>query len=288
MYQQESFGQAFKRGWLMMPPGLRWILTINVVVFFGMLIGGSGFSNWLNSIFGFYSDPVVTFTQPWRVVTYMFLHGNFLHIAFNMLWLWFLGRMVEQQLGTLNFLTIYFGAGIGGALLNTLVTAITGGGDIPTIGASGAVFGIMVAFAMLFPTFKLMLLLLPPIEARFLVAGLILIDLLLISSQDGVARIVHIGGAFWGWALVKLYFRGYHYDLWISSFLKKFRRPDSPPPPRSKGPRNKNMHTISDAEILDETEQNELDRILEKISKSGYEGLSDDEKRTLFELSKRN
>ncbi len=288
MYQQDSFGQAFRRGWMMMPPGLRWVLTVNVVVFLGMLIGGSGFSGWLTQVFGFYSDPVTTFSQPWRLVTYMFLHGGFLHIAFNMLWLWFLGRMVEEQLGTLNFLTIYFGAGIGGALINTIVTVFMGGGDIPTIGASGAVFGIMVAFAMLFPTFKLMLILLPPIEARFLVAGLILIDLLLISSQDGIARIVHLGGAFWGWALLKLYFRGYHYDLWIEGFIKKFKAKRRKEEPRSGGPRNKKMHSVSDAEILDETEQNELDRILEKISKSGYDGLTDEEKRTLFELSKRN
>jgi hypothetical protein len=219
----------------------------------------------------------------------MFLHASFFHILFNMLWVWFLGRVVEDHLGTRNFLVIYFGAGIGGALINTIVTAFFGGGLIPTIGASGAVFGIMVVFAMLFPTFKLMLLLLPPIEARYLVAGLIAIDILFISSADNIARIVHLGGAFCGWALLKLYYRGYNYDAWISAIEQSFKKRKSTvfkePSTSRKGPK---MTIISDAEILDEEEQTELDRILEKISKSGYDGLSADEKRRLFDLSKRD
>ncbi|MCH8567978.1 MAG: rhomboid family intramembrane serine protease [Balneolales bacterium] len=292
MYQQETFGQAVKRGWLMMPPGLRWIITINVGVFMVGILGGMGFRVFLVEAFGFYSDPFTTLTQPWRLVTYMFLHGGFLHIAFNMLWLWFLGRMVEEHLGTKNFLTIYFGSGIGGALLNTFFTGIFGGEMIPTVGASGAVFGIMVTFAMIYPTFKLSLILLPPVEARFIVAGLILIDLLLISNADGIARVVHLGGALWGYILLKMYYRGYDYDSWITAIAAKFQRPQKKQKPyysSTSGSKSRmNMHVVEDAEILDEVEQDELDRILEKISKSGYDGLSADEKRTLFELSKRN
>lgn len=293
MYQQESFGEAFKRGWLMMPPGIRWIITINIGVFFVMALAGPTVSNFLVLYFGFFSDPTTTFTQPWRLVTYQFLHGGVFHVLFNMLWLWFLGRIVEDHLGTKNFVAIYFGAGIGGALVNTVVTAIFGGGAIPIIGASGAVFGIMVAFAVLFPTYKLMLIFFPPIEARFIVAGLIAIDLIFISSADGVARIVHLGGAFWGWALLKMYYRGYNYDSWISAIMNRYKRPKTSPPPKAaaraaKGTAKSNLYSVSDAEILDEVEQDELDRILEKISKSGYDGLSAEEKRTLFELSKRD
>ncbi|MCH8558278.1 MAG: rhomboid family intramembrane serine protease [Balneolia bacterium] len=291
MYQQETFGQAFKRGWMMMPPGIRWIITLNIGIFFAMIIGGSTFSNFLVNSFGFFSDPLTTITQPWRLVTYMFLHGGVFHVLFNMLWLWFLGRIVEDHLGTRNFLAIYFGSGIGGAMVNTVFTTIFGGAAIPTIGASGAVFGIMVAFAVLFPTYKLMLIFFPPIEARFIVAGLIAIDLLFISAQDGIARVVHLGGAFWGYALLKLYYRGYNYDAWIGAITERFKRKESPPPPKAaqaKGKSKTHLYSVSDAEILDEVEQDELDRILEKISKSGYDGLSAEEKRTLFELSKRN
>ncbi len=272
---------------MMMPPALRYIITINVVVFILMTLAGQSASRWITLSFGFYSDPVMTFSQPWRLVTYMFLHGSFFHLLFNMLWVWFLGRMVEEHLGTKNFLVIYFGAGIGGALVNTLVTAIFGGGEIPTVGASGSVFGVMVAFAMLFPTFKLMLIFFPPIQARYLVAGLIALDILFISSADNIARIVHLGGAFWGWALLKMYYRGYNYDAWLSGFSGMFKRERrEEKPPRQKKGFNPKMTSVSDAEILDEEDQDELDRILEKISKSGYDGLTAEEKKRLFDLSK--
>lgn len=269
-----------------MPPGLRWILTINFAVFFVMLLTPSGVTDFLFNTFGFYSAPGRAFSEPWRFVTYMFLHAGLFHIFFNMLWVWFLGRMVEEQLGTKNFLVIYFGAGIGGALIDVLITSITGGGEIPTVGASGAVFGVMVVFAMLFPTFQLMLLLLPPIQARYLVAGLIIIDFLLIGSGGNINRIVHLGGALWGYLLLKMYYRGYNYDAWISSITDRFKR--RPHPGKTSPKTNPKMSSISDAEILDEEDQNELDRILEKISKSGYEGLSAEEKRRLFEISKRD
>jgi len=288
MYQQESFGQAFMRGFRMMPPALRYIISINVIVFIIMAVAGGTGAQWITTSFGFYSDPLTTITEPWRLVTYMFLHGSFFHLLFNMLWVWFLGKVVEDHLGSKNFLFIYFGSGIGGALINTVVTAVFGGGLIPTVGASGAVFGIMVTFAMLFPTFKLMLIFLPPIEARYLVAGLIAIDVLFISSSDGIARIVHLGGAFWGWALLKLYYRGYNYDAWISALMETFKRKEKPKGPTKKSKAyNPKMTVVEDAEILDEQDQDELDRILEKISKSGYSGLTDDEKKRLFDLSNR-
>lgn len=286
MYQQESFGQAFMRGFKMMPPVLRYVISINVVIYLVMaLVGGTG-ARWITESFGFYSDPWTTLTQPWRLVTYMFLHGSFFHLLFNMLWVWFLGKVVEDHLGSKNFAVIYFGAGIGGALINTAVTAVFGGGMIPTVGASGAVFGIMVTFAMLFPTFKLMLIFLPPIQARYLVAGLIAIDVLFISSSDGIARIVHLGGAFWGWALLKLYYRGYDYDAWITFVTERFKRDvrakRSAPKSKSYNPK---MTVVEEAEILDEENQDELDRILEKISKGGYSGLTAEEKKRLFDLS---
>ncbi len=289
----DSFGSALKRGYLGLPVALRTILAINVGVFLlqtllmafgaGSLVGG------VINAFGFMPEWSVALTQPWRLFTYMFLHGSVLHVAFNMLWLWWMGRPVEEQLGPRNFLVIYFGAGIGGALINLVFSPFFSA--TITIGASGAVFGMMVAFAMLFPRIPIMLLFFPPIEARFLVAGLIAIDLLFISSADNVARIVHLGGAFWGYILLKLYLQGYHYDLWIEQFQQKFK----PKPPRRKaaqrdvqGERKTRLRKVTDAEIVEEHNREDLDRILDKISKSGYEGLTAEEKRLLFELSKKN
>ena len=105
---------------------------------------------------------------------------------FNMLWLWWMGRPVEEEIGPRSFLTVYFGAGFVGALIDVIVSLT--GTPIPVIGASGAVYGIMVAFAMLFPKRPIMLFLLPPIEARYVVGGLIALDVLFLNNGDSVAR----------------------------------------------------------------------------------------------------
>ncbi len=297
----ESFSSAFRRGYLSMPVGLRRIMAVNVVIFIlqTLLIsfGARSFVGGMINLFGFIPEWSIIALQPWRLVTYMFLHGSLLHIAFNMLWLWWMGRPVESQLGTRNFLVIYFGSGVGGALVNLLFSPFFAANV--TIGASGAVFGMMVAFAMLFPTIPIMLLFFPPIEARFLVAGLIAIDLLFISSADNIARIVHLGGALWGYILLKLYFQGYNYDEWIGQMRKSFwpgtgkkkGRPYSTSDTSFKSyasaARKSRLRSVTDAEIVEENNQEELDRILDKISKSGYEGLTAEEKRLLFELSRK-
>ena len=104
--------------------------------------------------------------------------------------------------------------------------------------------------------------------------------MLFIGAADNVARLVHLGGALSGYVLLKMYYRGYNYDAWIGAAANMFKK--------SRKPRkSSNLRSVSEAEILEETEQTELDRILEKISKKGYEGLTDEEKKILFELSKK-
>src|SRR5690606_24584375 len=153
----------------MLPGALRWILAINVIVFvvqalmdlFGLNVVNRFIIDW----FALSSSPSEMLTQPWRLVTYMFLHGSGFHILFNMLWLWWMGKPVEDTLGSRNFAVLYLGAGIGGALVQLLLSGVIATG--PTIGASGAVFGIMVCFAIMYPSQPILLLLLPPIEARY-------------------------------------------------------------------------------------------------------------------------
>jgi membrane associated rhomboid family serine protease len=279
MYQ-ESFGAAIRRGYFNMPVAIRWIITINLVVFLLGILSTTLYSYMLG-FFAFIPQVNVAFMQPWRFLTYMFLHAGAFHFLFNMLWLWWMGRAVEETLGPRNFTALFIGAGIGGVLINLLVIYLFGMSVNPVIGASGGVLGILVCFAMLYPTTPIMLLFLPPIEARYVVAGLIALDVLFIGAADNIARVVHLGGALSGYVLLKLYYRGYNYDAWLSGFGKLFRR-------SGKKKRKSNLKSVSDAEILEETDQTELDRILEKISIKGYEGLTEEEKRILFELSKKN
>jgi len=275
-----------------MPVAIRAIISLNVAVFlFQMLLRiiSPAYSDALVRGLALYPEWHTTLFQPWRLVTYMFLHGGIFHILFNMLWLWWMGRSVEQTLGPRTFTVIYLGSGIGGAIIDVIVAQFLGINYV--IGASGAVFGIMVAFAMLYPTMPIMLFLLPPIEARYVVAGLIALNLLLLNGGDGVAHVVHLGGAGIGYLMMKAQNKGYELSRWILPFEQFWYRLKGVYQKQKSEARNKknsNMYSVSDIEIIDENEQSELDEILEKISKKGYDGLTKEEKRKLFELSKKN
>ncbi|REL38252.1 rhomboid family intramembrane serine protease [Rhodohalobacter sp. SW132] len=285
VYQQDSFWNAFKRGFLSMPPVIRTIIAINVVIFVLMALLGSWISEPLLSLFAFNPDPFTALTQPWRIITYMFLHGGGFHLIFNMLWLWWMGRMVEESIGPRTFSVIFFGAGIGGALLQVAYASVFGANFV--IGASGAVLGIMVAFAYLFPTAPIMLLFLPPIQARFFVAGWIALDFLLLGSGDNVARLVHLGGAGTGFLLTKMHYQGYDLSSLVRPIEQIFKGKGGSKKKKKK-PKRSDMYAVSDVEIMEEQDVDELDEILEKISKKGYDGLTAEEKKKLFDLSKKN
>lgn len=281
--EYDSFGSAVKRGFMRMPVIIRSIILVNVVVFLIQMIGGNALNGWLVRNLGY--DPAFpTFlTQPWRLITYQFLHANFFHVLFNMLWLWWMGVTVEKTIGPRSFAIVYFAAGILGAFTQSALALIFGFNLV--IGASGAVTGVLVAFAMLFPNAPIMLFLFPPIPARFFVAGWVALDVLLLGTGDNVARLVHIGGALAGYLAIKAYKQGADLSMpirYIEYLFGKYK------PQGKSEPRNKNMHIVSDAEIIEETDQSEIDAILEKISKEGYDALTKEEKRKLFELSKRN
>lgn len=273
-----------------LPVAIRTVIGLNLLIYllqiFGQIFGGSAFSNALIGAFAFYPELWTTIFQPWRLFTYMFLHAGAWHLIFNMLWLWWMGRSVEQTLGPRSFTVIYLGSGIGGALLDVFFAQFLGINYV--IGASGAVFGVMVAFAMLYPRMPIHLFLLPPVEARYVVAGLIALNLLALGGDSNVAHIVHLGGAGIGYLLMKARSGGFNLggvvqpieNIWlelIGSYKKK-------------GPAKKNsgMYSVSDVEIVEEVEQTELDEILEKISQKGYDALTKEEKKKLFELSKKN
>jgi membrane associated rhomboid family serine protease len=290
MYQQESFGSAFKRGFMRIPPVIRTIIAINVIIFIlqvvigNIQIGGQGINRYIVQYLAFDPSLWKSITQPWRFVTYMFLHGGGFHLLFNMLWLWWMGRSVEESIGPRSFAVLFFGAGIGGAFFHIAFSFLYGTNLV--IGASGAVFGVMVAFAYMFPRAPIMLIFLPPIEARFVVAGLIVFDVLFIGAGDGVARLVHLGGAGIGYLIIKAHYGGHDLSKYVRPLERLWKET---PKKEKKRAKNKNMYSVSDVEVIDEKDgQEELDKILEKISREGYDGLTAEEKRKLFELSKRN
>ena len=157
---------------------------------------------WSNSP---YSPPF----HSYQFVTYMFLHAGFYHLFGNMFALWMFGRTLEYELGSQRFLTYYMVCGIGAALIQIGVATLFGE-NLTLLGASGAVFGLLLAFGMLHPNATIMLLIPPiPIKAKWFVVlyGLLELLFIILQAQDGVAHFAHLGGMFFGWLLLTLWNR---------------------------------------------------------------------------------
>lgn len=150
---------------------------------------------------------------PWQLATYALLHGGALHLAFNMYGLWLFGGAMENLLGRHTFLRLYFASILSAALMQLLVTSLSGS-DTPTVGASGGVFGLLLAYGMCFPRHKLMLLFPPiPMSARVFVTLYAVIELTLgvTGSQEGVAHFAHIGGMIGGYLVIRRWRRRSHW-----------------------------------------------------------------------------
>ena len=149
------------------------------------------------------------FYHSWQFITYMFLHGGFSHLFFNMFALWMFGRQLEYELGSRRFMTYYLICGIGAALIQMGVAWLTGNTAIVLIGASGAVMGLLLAFGVMHPNNEIYVFPLPfPIKAKWFVAGYAVIELLQGTAgfNTGIAHFAHVGGMLWGlWLL--LYWR---------------------------------------------------------------------------------
>ncbi len=192
------------------PPVVKNLLIINGLVFLGQQVPLTG--NLLLVYFGLWplsTPPGFGDFYLWQLVTYGFLHGGMGHLVFNMFALWMFGVQIEQTWGSRRFSIYYFTCVIGAGIVQLAVTAGSGG-IYPTIGASGGVFGILLAFGMLFPN-QIIVLLIPPIpmKAKWLVIGYGVLELFFATSgtQPGVANAAHLGGMAFGLLLI-LYWRG--------------------------------------------------------------------------------
>lgn len=149
--------------------------------------------------------------EPWQVITYGFLHGSMAHILFNMLALWMFGGPVENVLGGRHFAIFYFACVLGAACAQLAVMYLFQSGEFyPTVGASGGVFGLLLAFATFYPRARLALMFIPiPVPAPIFVAGYVILELILgvTGTQAGVAHFAHLGGALVGFVLIR-YWRG--------------------------------------------------------------------------------
>ena len=181
------------------PKAVKHIIIINVLMLVLTYLNNPLMSKW------FALNPISFLWKPWQLVTYMFMHGGFGHLFFNMYTLFIFGSVLENVWGTKKFLTFYFVTGIGAALVNIGVQYLTGSFAL-TVGASGAIYGILMGYAMLYPD-SMLTLILPPVsmKAKWFVLIFAGIELLLgISNNpaDNVAHFAHLGGLVFAFLLL--------------------------------------------------------------------------------------
>ena len=188
-----------------LPPVTRVILILNILIFLVDLLTGHVVMKYL----ALYSFKTGAF-EPYQIVTHMFLHGGLGHIFFNMFALFMFGRVLESVLGGKKFFLLYFLSGLGAAALQLFIYYLQNAPAM-MIGASGAIFGVLIAFAMMFPNVELMIIFLPiPIKAKYLVPAYAVLELffgIANFSSDNIAHFAHLGGAVVGFILIKIWKR---------------------------------------------------------------------------------
>lgn len=190
----------------MLPPVTRLLLIANVAVFLLQFVLGDLLIIWF-ALWPFNTPAAYgTGFMPWQVLTYGFLHGGLVHIGFNMLALYMFGGQIEQVFGPRRFLIYYLGCVFSAALAQLAMSALSSGPAFPTVGASGGVFGLLLAYGLFFPRRTLMLLFPPiPMPAWLFVTlyGLLELYLGVTGTAAGIAHFAHLGGMLGGYLLIR-------------------------------------------------------------------------------------
>ena len=218
-YYGNNYGGGFGGFISFLPPVTKNIVAINVLVFIATLVN----QQFMVANFAMFY-PTSPFFRPWQIITHMFMHGGFWHIFFNMYSLLMFGTVLERSIGSKKFLIFYFVTGLGAVALHTGVEWIEAQIFManeqvmayhnllmtPTLGASGAIYGVLIGYAMVYPQSRLTLLF-PPVTltAKWMVIIFAAIELFtgITGTADGVAHFAHLGGMLFGWLLIRMWRR---------------------------------------------------------------------------------
>ena len=306
------------RNYSLLPPVVKNLLIINAIMFLATVVFESRGVDFAE-IFGLHFFTSKNF-EIWQLVTYMFMHKNFGHLFFNMFALWMFGASLENTWGTNRFLLYYMVCGIGAGLIQLLVLGLqinSLGPNLPpdivnmirengaqllsenknyigemgkynialnaaTVGASGSVFGLLLAFGMMYPNSVIYIYFLLPLKAKWFVIFYGALELFLgfTGSNDGVAHFAHLGGMLFGFFLILYWNKG---NRFFRFKMPKFKKKQNYKYTISSN-YNYESHHLSDEEYNYQKKLNEekINRILDKISKNGYDSLSREEKEFLF------
>ena len=256
--------------WETLSPALKILILSNVFIFVLEWMVGYPFV----AIFGLVPRRFLHEYWLWQPVTYLFLHGGVLHLLFNLITLWMFGLAIEAQWGSREFLKYYFITGIGAGLFNVLLDP---GSSAAVIGASGAIYGLLVAFAMLYPDAVVWVWFFIPMRARTMALLFGVIEFLtsLSGGGSGVANLAHLGGMLvgyvylrWGWvAKIRL-------NYWARSVAAGLSTRASSAPRR-----------VRRSESWDRDLEAEANRILDKVLQHGSDSLTPEEKETMRRYS---
>ena len=294
------------------------LLIINVLAFFATWVFEKQGLD-LTATFGLHFFMAKDFSF-YQLVTYLFMHGSFMHLFFNMFAVWMFGTVMERVWGPKRFLIYYLVCGIGAGIIQEGVQYInyanenlaaydfvmTSSGRITTeaylnlwttVGASGAVYAILLAFGMTFPNERMFIIPFPfPIKAKWLIGGYIVIEVwsALNTPGDGIAHMAHLGGMLFGFLLIRYWRKHPNIEQRFNGqngFFQQMKK-------QYENKRRNTFHYQPSTEIPrweehkekeeDSARQAEIDAILDKIRKSGYDSLTKEEKKKLFEQSNRN
>lgn len=242
------------------------------------------------------ADLLQLLRRPWTLITYMFLHSGAWHLLGNMLWLYWFGRLFLYFFSSKHLRGLYVVGGLMGGLLYIIAYNV-----FPVfrdqlysstlVGASASVLAIAIATAIREPEYRINLMFVGPVRLKYFALFIVLFDFLYVGSNNAGGHIAHLGGALAGWWFARGITQGYDITRWANAcidalgnlFRKRERKPRKP---KMKVHVNNARTADYDYNARKKTKSDEIDRILEKLKKSGYSSLTDEEKRKLFEASK--
>lgn len=266
-YTSRGFRSSFNPPQFFLPEGIKTIIIINVVIYIFLEI--SGLKSDIFRQFGLIPSKTLFEAYIWQPFTYMFLHDGFFHILLNMLFLWMFGKDVEQSWGKIAFYKYYLVTGVGSGMLNAMIHYDS---MIPVVGASGAVFGILLAFAMLYPNRIVLLYGLVPMKVKYLVMGLAAIALFssILMKDSRISHLTHLSGMITGYIYLN-----WNWLIWKMRTLNK----------KKEKPRVYSVNQNKQSKVDNRLIQKRVDEILDKLSEDGWENLTDAEQKILYRAS---
>jgi len=282
--------EDIKNAWNKRENGLIKIILINIIVFVSIsvvqvVLTISGLSTFFIMFINKLMLPASLGTfilQPWSLITYFFLHMSFMHILWNMLFLYWFGKIINDNIGNNALISLYvLGGIIGGLFYMAIYNIVPYYGervsDSLMLGASAGVFSVVVGSATLMPNYTFYLLLIGPVRIKYIALFYVLLSFFDVAGTNAGGEIAHLGGAFIGYIYIRQLQNGINIGEGIINFINFF----------SEKKENKKKKKENIQKETEETTQDEVDKILDKISESGYSSLTSKEKERLFNASKK-